>query len=176
MTDNEGNVDVEEGTELSEVSSLKAPESISEHEIQPLPEETNLTSETPTGVEEDRILQNQEKAAAEARTKLRAKQSKEIHFSKLSDQLTRHLQLSKESGDKIRNILEQIQRQLKQIDKIAASGTKQQIVVKQIAVQLKVVQKQVDKMNKTISRLGIISNTKKISGVRGKSKKTRTKK
>lgn len=175
MTDNEGNVDVEEGTELSEVSSLKAPESISEHEIQPLPEETNLTSETPTGVEEDRILQNQEKAAAEA-IKLRAKQSKEIYFSMLSDQLTRHLQLSKESGDKTRNILEQIQRQLKQIDKIAASGTKQQIVVKQIAVQLKVVQKQVDKMNKTISRLGIISNTKKISGVRGKSKKTRTKK
>jgi hypothetical protein len=176
LTDNEGNVDVEEGTELSEVSSLKAPESISEHEIQPLPEETNLTSETPTGVEEDRILQNQEKAAAEARTKLRAKQTKEIYFSKLSDQLTRHLQLSKESGDKTRNILGQIQRQLKQIDKIAASCTKQQIVVKQIAVQLKVVQKQVDKMNKTISRLGIISNTKKISGVRGKSKKTRTKK
>lgn len=69
MSYNEGNVEVE-GTELSEVSSLKAPESISEHEIQPLPEETNLTSETPTGVEEDRILQNQEKAAAEARTKL----------------------------------------------------------------------------------------------------------
>jgi hypothetical protein len=145
---------------LSEVSGLNGEQGEGEPESRPSPEETNLTTETPVEVEKDRILQSQEKVAAESQIEARAKPEKEVTFRKLSDQLTRHFQLSKEAGDKTRNMLQQIQKQLRQIDKIAASGTRHQVVIKQMSVQLKVIQKQVDKINQTMNRLRNIPSTK----------------
>jgi hypothetical protein len=145
----EGNGDIEE-TELSEISGLNGEQGEGEPEIRPSSEETNLTTEIPVGVEEDRILQGQEKVAAESEIVSRA----DISKRKLSDQLTRHFQLNKEAGGKTRNMLHQIQKQLRQLDKIAASDTRQQIVIKQMSVQLKVIQKQVDNMNQRTRRYG----------------------
>ncbi len=54
---NEGSGNGEAGDE-SNVSGFNSQEG----EGEPLPEETNRTNETPTGVEEDRVLQEQEKA------------------------------------------------------------------------------------------------------------------
>jgi hypothetical protein len=127
-------------------------DNVGEPESQASTEETGITSETSSGVG-NRILEAQEKAAAESSRGIKAKPKKEVLFTKLSDQLTRHFQLSKESSDKTRNTLQQIQRQLKQIDKIAESGTKQQAVIKQLEIHLKVVQKQVDRMNQALNRL-----------------------
>lgn len=157
----------------SNISDLETERSISQSESQASTEETGITSETPSGVG-NRILQAQEKAAAKSSKGIKAKPKKEVLFTKLSDQLTRHFQLCKESSDKTRNMLQQIQRQLKQIDKIAESGTKQQAVIKQLEIHLKVVQKQVDRMNQALNRL---TSTKGVKGkgIIKKRRKTRSK-
>jgi hypothetical protein len=159
LSDNEGNVEVE-GTELSEVSSLKAPESISEHEIQPLPEETNLTSETPTGVVEDRILQSQEEAAAESNIKTKEqrrspKPSEDKLVSKLQNDLKKQVDRTRSLQDSVKGI----QKQLTRIEKTLYSFRKEHQVdrsksiqdsVKGIQKQFNLLQKRVDSIDKSI--------------------------
>ena len=50
-------------------------------------------------------------------------------------------------------MLKQIQKQLTQIDKTTASSNKQQIVIKQLVAQVKVLQKQLDKIGHSVNRI-----------------------
>jgi hypothetical protein len=102
-----------EAGDESNISGLNGQDS---SESQPSTEETSLTSETQTG--------EQEKAAAESSKGIKAKPKKELSFTKFSNQLTRRFQLSKVSSDKTHNMLQQIQRHLKQIDKIVSKWYK----------------------------------------------------
>jgi hypothetical protein len=58
-------------------------------------------------------------------------------------------------------MLKQIQKQLTQIDKTTASSNKQQIVIRQLVVQVKAMQKQLDKIGGSVNR---IKNTPNIKG------------
>ena len=58
------------------------------------------------------------------------------------------------------NILKQVQKQLNQIDKTTANSNKQQIIIKQLAVQVKAMQKQSDKIGSSVSEFKNIPNIK----------------
>jgi endonuclease IV len=57
-------------------------------------------------------------------------------------------------------MLKQIQKQLNQIDKTTANSNKQQILIKQLAVQVKAMQKQLDKIGSSVNRIKNIPNIK----------------
>jgi hypothetical protein len=59
------------------------------------------------------------------------------------------------------NMLKQVQRQLTQIDKITASSSKQQIVIKQLVVQVKAMQKQLDKIGSSVNWINNVPNNKR---------------
>ena len=67
-------------------------------------------------------------------------------------------------------MLKQIQKQLTQIDKATASNNKQQIVIRQLVVQVKAMQKQLDKIDSSVNRIKNIP-TNKIKGARDKRSK-----
>ena len=67
-------------------------------------------------------------------------------------------------------MLKQIQKQLTQIDKTTASSNKQQIVIRQLVVQVKAMQKQLDKIGSSVNRIKNIPNIKR-KGARNKRNK-----
>ena len=73
--------------------------------------------------------------------------------TKLFDQFTKHFQVSKVASGNRTKMLKQIQKQLNQIDKTTVNNNKQQIVIKQLVVQVKAMQKQLDKIGSSISRI-----------------------
>jgi hypothetical protein len=50
-------------------------------------------------------------------------------------------------------MLKQIKKQLTQIDKTTAISSKQQVVIKQLVAQVKVMQKQLDKIGSSVNRI-----------------------
>ena len=60
-------------------------------------------------------------------------------------------------------MLKQIQKQLTQIDKTTTISNKQQIVIKQLVVQVKAMQKQLDEIGGSVNRI------KNIQYIKGKS-------
>ena len=50
-------------------------------------------------------------------------------------------------------MLKQIQKQLTQIDKTTANNNKQQNVIRQLVVQVKTMQKQLDKIGSSVNRI-----------------------
>ena len=89
--------------------------------------------------------------------------------TKLFDQFTKHFQISKVASSNTTNMLKQIQKQLNQIDKTTASSNKQQIVIKQLVVQVKAMQKQLDKIGSSVNRIKNIPTNKR-KGARNKRK------
>ena len=81
--------------------------------------------------------------------------------TKLFDQFTKHFQVSKVASGNTTNLLKQIQKQLNQIDKTTANSNKQQIVIKQLVVQVKAMQKQLDKIGGSFNRIKNIPTNKK---------------
>ena len=79
---------------------------------------------------------------------------------KLFDQSAKHFQVSKIASGNTTNMLKQIQKQLSQIDKTTANSNKQQIMIKQLVVQVKSMQKQLDKIGTSVSRFKNIPNIK----------------
>ena len=67
-------------------------------------------------------------------------------------------------------MLKQIQKQLNQIDKTTANSNKQQIVIKQLVVQVKAMQKQLDKIGSSVNRIKNIQTNKR-KGARNKRSK-----
>ena len=82
--------------------------------------------------------------------------------TKLFDQFTKHFQVSKVASSNTTNMLKKIQKQLNQIDRTTASSNKQQTIIKQLVVQMKAMQKQLDKIG---------SSVKNIPNIKGKNSK-----
>jgi hypothetical protein len=81
--------------------------------------------------------------------------------TKLFDQFTKHFQVSKIASGNTNNMLKQIQKQLRQIDKTTAISSKQQIVIKQLVAQVKAMQKQLDKIGSSVNRMKNIPSIKR---------------
>lgn len=90
--------------------------------------------------------------------------------TKLFDQFTKHFQISKVASSNTTSMLKQIQKQLTQIDKTTASSNKQQIVIRQLVVQVKAMQKQLDKIGSSVNRIKNIPTNKR-KGARNKRSK-----
>lgn len=121
-------------------------------------------NEIPTTTEEI-IGKAQEQGKSEANAKQDAKEKpkpvlKDLS-TKLFDQFTKHFQISKVANSNTTNMLKQIQKQLNQIDKTTANSNKQQIVIKQLVAQVKVMQKQLDKIGGSFNRIKNIPTEKK---------------
>ena len=147
--------------------------------------------EKPIGVEEQRTIESQEAQAEEERStevvepspttteeiigKAQEKEQSDFNgkqdvnekpkprdpSTKLFDQFTKHFQVSKVASGNITNLLKQIQKQLNLIDKTTANSNKQQIVIKQLVVQVKAMQKQLDKIGGSFNRIKNIPTNKK---------------
>jgi predicted nucleic acid-binding Zn-ribbon protein len=146
----EGNGDGEASDE-SNVSDFNGQDGVSEPETRPLPEEANLTSETPTGVEEDRILQSQEKAALESKIKTREqrrspKPAQDKSTSKLQNELKKQIDRSRSLEDSVKGI----QRQLVRIDKALYSVKKEHDVIRKKHAQLNSLQRRIDSIDKSM--------------------------
>ena len=81
--------------------------------------------------------------------------------TKLFNQFTKHFQVSIVASGNTTKMLKQIQKQLNQIDKTIANNNKQQIVIKQLVVQVKAMQKQLDKIGSSVSRIKNIPGNKR---------------
>ena len=81
---------------------------------------------------------------------MRNQNENSVPTSKLFDQFTKHFQVSKLATGNTNNILKQIQKQLTQIEKTNIIRNKQGIeVIGQLVTQVKVMQKQLDKVNRS---------------------------
>ena len=78
--------------------------------------------------------------------------------TKLFDQFSKHFQVSKIASGNTTNMLKQIQKQLTQIDKSTSANNKQEAVIKQLVVQVKTVQKQLDKISRSVDRIKNVPN------------------
>jgi hypothetical protein len=81
--------------------------------------------------------------------------------TKLFDQFTKHFQDSKLASGNTNNILKQIQKQLTQMEKTNITRNKQQVVIGQLVGQVKMMQKQLEKMNSSINRMKNIPSIKR---------------
>ena len=91
--------------------------------------------------------------------------------TKLFNQFTKHFQVSIVASGNTTKMLKQIQKQLNQIDKTIANNNKQQIVIKQLVVQVKAMQKQLDKIGSSVSRIKNIPGDKRKGASHKRSKK-----
>ena len=135
---------------------------------------TEDVNELPATTTEEIIGKAQEKEQSEANAKQNVKEkSKPIlkdQSTKLFDQFTKHFQISKVASSNTTSMLKQIQKQLTQIDKTTANSNKQQIVIRQLVVQVKAMQKQLDKIGSSVNRIKNIPTNKR-KGARNKRNK-----
>ena len=145
--------------------------------------------EKPVGIEEQRTIESQQaqaeistedvnevypttteeiigKAQEEEETSIKQNTNEKpkpklVPSTKLFDQFTKHFQVSKLASGNTNNILKQIQKQLTQIEKTNIIRNKQQVVIGQLVSQVKVMQKQLDKVNSSINRMNNIPNIKR---------------
>jgi hypothetical protein len=138
----EGDSISEEAESSEEQEPSKADESTTT-----TPEEADVTVEGQQEQEADST--KKEETTLESRLEPEVEDS----YRKLFDQFTKHFKFSKLATDKTTNTLEQIQKTLTQIDKISISSRKQNMVIKQLVDQVAALEKQLDKINKTVARL-----------------------
>ena len=135
---------------------------------------TEDVNEVPQTITEEIIGKAQEQEKIESNAKPKVKEKSKPTFkdqsTKLFDQFTKHFQISKEASSNTTNMLKQIQKQLTQIDKTIASSNKQQIVIRQLVVQVKAMQKQLDKIGSSVNRIKNIPTNKR-KGARNKRSK-----
>ena len=135
---------------------------------------TEDVNELPATTSEEIIGKAQEKEQSEDNTKQNVKEKSKPKLrdqpTKLFDQITKHFQISKIASSNTTNMLKQIQKQLNQIDKTTANSNKQQIVIKQLVVQVKAMQKQLDKIGSSVNRIKNIPTNKR-KGARNKRSK-----
>ena len=181
-----------EGSELSDDSQVsnETPKEIGEVQSS---EQTDLASERPIGIEEQKTIESQEREAEQAQQSIsetkepetttpkeqvdeilgevKEKQipKREDLTRKLFEQFAKHFQISKVASDKTTNTLKQIQKQLTQIDRTTIISNRQQALTKQLIGQVKAMQKQLNKISSSVSRIKNISGTKRIGT--GKRKK-----
>jgi nitrate reductase NapAB chaperone NapD len=126
---------------------------------------TEDVNELPAATTEEIIGKAQEQGKNEANAKQNVKEkSKPIlkdPSTKLFDQFAKHFQVSKLASGNTNNMLKQIQKQLTQMEKTNIIRNKQQLVIGQLVSQVKVMQKQLDKVNSSINRIKNIPNIKR---------------
>ena len=114
-------------------------------------------NEIPTTTTEEIIGKAQEeeesKASVKQNTNEKPKPKLKDPSTKLFDQFTKHFQVSKLASGNTTNMLKQIQKQLTQIEKTTSSEINSRLVIGQLVIQVKVMQKQLDKVNSSINRM-----------------------
>jgi hypothetical protein len=133
----------------------EAEEEVSTEDVNDLPA---TTTEEIIGKAQERV---QSKDDTEQNVKEELKPKPSDPSTKLLDQFTKHIQVSKIASGNTNNMLKQIQKQLRQIDKTTAISSKQQIVIKQLVAQVKAMQKQLDKIGSSVNRIKNIPSTKR---------------
>ena len=148
-----------EGNELSEVSGLNGEgmktnelQTHQTHQTHPVPEEINRTIERPLGAEEDKVFEQQERGTTRTMPKSNPTKKKESKEEQLTHKLYNQL-IKKLQSDKTRDAMKQIQKRLAQVEKNTASVKQQRELGKQLLIQVKLMQKRLEKINNTISRL-----------------------
>jgi hypothetical protein len=128
--------------------------------------------EQPAITTEEIIGKAQEETKADIKQEINEKPKPQLKnpSTKLFDQFTKHFQVSKLASGNTNNMLKQIQKQLTQIEKTNIIRNKQQVVIGQLVSQVKVMQKQLDKVNSSINR---IKNIPKIKGKGNRIKRTK---
>jgi hypothetical protein len=115
---------------------------------------TEDVNEPPAITTEETIGKAQEENKASIKQNVNEKPKPKLDSStKLFDQFTKHFHVSKIASGNTNNMLKQIQKQLTQIEKITIIRNKQQLVIGQLVSQVKVMQKQLDKVNSSINRI-----------------------
>jgi small-conductance mechanosensitive channel len=137
-------------TIIEVLDDSEEPESSEEQEPRKSDEPTTTTPEEHGVAVEG---QQEQKADSTKEEEVRLEPQMEDSYRKLFDQFTEHFNFSKLATDKTTNILEQIQKTLTQIDKISVSSKNQNMVIKQLVDQVAAMDKQLEKINKTIARL-----------------------
>jgi hypothetical protein len=129
-------------------------------------------NELPTKTTEEIIGKAQEENKADLKQNVNETPKPKLkdQTTKLFDQFTKHFQVSKLASGNTNNMLKQIQKQLTQIEKTNIIRNKQQVVIGQLVSQVKVMQKQLDKVNSSINR---IKNIPKIKGKGNRIKRTK---
>jgi hypothetical protein len=132
-------------------------------------------NESPAITTEEMIGKAQEKEQSEANPKQNVKEKSKLvlkdRSTKLFDQFTKHIQISKVASNNTTSMLKQIQKQLTQIDKTTASSNKQQVVIRQLVAQVKAMQKQLDKIGSSVNRIKNIQSTKKTTATKKRYRK-----
>ena len=132
-------------------------------------------NEIPATTTEEIIGKAQEQGKSEANVKQNVKEKPKPvlgeQSTKLFDQFTKHFQASKVTSGNTINMLKQIQKQLIQIEKTNIIRNKQQVVIGQLVAQVKVMQKQLDKVNSSINRMKNIPNIKRKGAKNKRTKK-----
>ncbi len=163
---------------------------MSDDQDQPVDQE----AERPIGVEEQKTIESQERDAGQVEQsvseteepetttpkeqvdeileggKEKERPKKQDSTRNLFGQFTKHFRVSKIASAKTANTLKQIQKQLTQIDRTTAIINKQQTVVKQLAGQVRTIQKQLDRISGSINRI------KTVTGIKGKASNSKSKK
>jgi hypothetical protein len=114
---------------------------------------TEVVNELPATTTEEIIGKAQEENKASINVNEKPKPKLKDPSTKLFDQFTKHFQVSKLASGNTTNMLKQIQKQLTQIDKTTAISNKQQVVIRQLVSQVKVMQKQLDKIGSSVNRI-----------------------
>jgi hypothetical protein len=131
-----------DGTRLSVIHPIES--GSGEGAKQPLPEELNRTVELPSVNQQDLPFQSHQSSINNDKSK------EAVKFEKLCNQLSQQLKRNDTIGT-----LRQIQKKLKQIDNMLTLNAKQQIILKQMSIQIKTIQKHLDKNIISINRFKI---------------------
>lgn len=155
---NEGSGNGEAGDE-SNISGFNGQDGEGEPVREPLPEETDRTNETPTGVEEDRVLREQEEAVAplqdeeedeEEEDERKKRGSRRPAQDKLTSKFENELKKQIDRTRSLQDLVKGIQKQLIRIDKTLYSVKKEHAAIRMKHAQFNSLQKRVDSIDKSI--------------------------
>lgn len=116
-----------------------------------------------TNEEQSGTIESQEKSGVDSATEIAKDQSKiklNKRLKKLSNQLAKHF-----------NVNKKLQNQLSKLDKLVTSGSRQQVVIRNMQDQIKVIETQLTKINSEIARF----KTSSKQGDKTESKKAKSK-
>jgi nitrate reductase NapAB chaperone NapD len=124
---------------------------------------TEDVNELPSTTTEEIIGKAQEESKASIKQNVNDEPKPKLKdpSTKLFEQFTKHFQVSKLASGNTNNMLKQIQKQLTQMEKTNIMRNKQQLVMGQLVTQVKVMQKQLDKVNSSINRMKNIPKIKR---------------
>lgn len=156
------------GIEAQKTIERQEAEVVDEGSIEDVNESPAITTEEIIGKAQE---QGKNEANAKQNVKEKSKPILRDQSTKLFDQFTKHFQVSKVSSGNTTNMLKQIQKQLTQIDKTTSISNKQQVVMRQLVVQVKAMQKQLDKIGGSVNRIKNIPNNKRKGASHKRTKK-----